>query len=236
MIKVGRLPGRLYSVEYTDRMTVGEAVAQAKQQAEEAGKTLETMNCQIRVAGREVSERELIDDNAVVTITQKIKGNTSIYVDGLELLANRNTTAKEILDVMEKDFAQYQLMTEYDNVALDNGDYILNFGTSFRTEERVGYISSEDECPEENCCNCGCCDYDEEDEEDDDEENAEIPTRGRHSFNPFYGPRKETTITLARNNREVEVYVSIRGNEKANTSGVCEIAKRIDEFIEDALS
>ena len=106
MIKIGRLPGKLYQVDFEEGMTVGQAITKARALAEEQGKSLDVAGCQIRISGNEVNESALLANNSVVTISQKIKGNADRLIkitynnNEEELIVDDETEAGEILDIL----------------------------------------------------------------------------------------------------------------------------------------
>lgn len=234
MIKVGRLPGRMYSVEYTEGITVGQAVASAKAQAEEAGRSLETVNCQVRVAGSEVSEGQVLTDNAVITITQKIKGNsaTEVYVDDEPFLISDNTTVRELLKLVEKDVYDYCLIPLglVSNIALSPSDTVLNHGTHFRTVEKEYPVNGYEEEADYGEYVC-----DDEDEDDDEEEVVEEHTCncGRNVAVETIRPmRPNANTNFNYSNNGVEVYISVsNSNEDMNINKVLETSKVIYNYV-----
>lgn len=169
MIKLGRMPGKLYSVEFEENMTVGQAITKARTLAEEQGKSLDVAGCQIRMAGTEVTESKAVEDNAIITISQKIKGNVDmlIYVEFRaitdEYVVNESTTALDVLKLVGADVDQYQLATINES-PIEDDEYVLEqMSTSFLVIDRPEIFieefyedENEDDAPVRGCCGGNC--------------------------------------------------------------------------------
>lgn len=198
MIKIGRLPGKLYQVEFEEGMTVGQAITKARALAEEQGKSLDVAGCQIRISGNEVSESALLANNSVVTISQKIKGNADKLIkvtynnNEEELLVDDNTEAGEILDILgieeNSDLAIKTVAGEF----LDDDDTLVSHGENFVIAER-----EDDDDDEEDCD-----DYEPDDYDDDDEDEL------HHACNCCQ--RNEVPTMLAEDNMEVMTHEEIK--------------------------
>lgn len=234
MIKVGRLPGRMYSVEYTEGITVGQAVASAKAQAEEAGRSLETVNCQVRVAGSEVSEGQVLTDNAVVTITQKIKGNSPVEVkiDNEEYFVENSITVKELLLLAEKDPNKYNLIAEfgfYANVPLNHNKSLSDchcyFFSTVECEQNEEYDEDEVDYDEYAC----------DDEEEYDEEIEEQHTcncRNNIAVETIRPIRPNANTNFNYSNNGIEVYISVsNSNADIDVNKVLETSKVIYNYV-----
>ena len=209
MIKIGRLPGKLYQVEFEEGMTVGQAITKARALAEEQGKSLDVAGCQIRISGNEVSESALLANNSVVTISQKIKGNADKLIkvsynnNEEELLVDDNTEAGEILDILgveeNTDLAIKTVAGEF----LDDDDTLLSHGENFIIAEREYDDDDED------------CDDWEPDDYDDEEETHhacnccqcnEVPTIT--SGGGIFGTREEMVMDISAKNIDISIKVS----------------------------
>lgn len=232
MIKVGRLPGRMYSVEYTEGITVGQAVANAKAQAEEAGRSLETVNCQVRVAGSEVSEGQVLTDNAVVTITQKIKGNSpvEVHVDDVEYLVENDITARALLQLVEKDPNKYNLIPEF-------GFYAGTPLASYKSIDdcncfHFSTVEVENNEEEYDYCNCEECNCDCENEEQTSEEEHTCNCGRNVAVETIRPMRPSANTNFNYSNNGVEVYISVsNSNEDMNINKVLETSKVIYNYV-----
>ena len=232
MIKVGRLPGRMYSVEYTEGITVGQAIASAKAQAEEVGRSLETVNCQVRVAGSEVSESQVLTDNAVVTITQKIKGNsaTEVYVDDEPFLISGNTIVRELLQLVEKDIYDYSLIPLglVSNKPLTLSDTVLNYGTHFKTVEKEYSIEEESDYSAYAC--------DDEDGEEEVEEEHSCNCGNNIAIETCRPMRPNANTNFNYSNNGIEVYMSVsNSNEDLDINKVIETSKVIYSYVKSVV-
>lgn len=175
MIKIGRLPGKLYQVEFEEGMTVGQAITKARTLAEEQGKSLDVAGCQIRISGNEVNESALLANNSVVTISQKIKGNfeddgiITVAYNGKEeeLMVNDETTAGEILEILGLE-GNLEVQTA-DGESLDNDDELMENGDVFVIGEKTESEKDDDEDYDDEYKEEGE-DYENDYDDDDDDE------------------------------------------------------------------
>lgn len=189
MIRIGRVPGRMFSVEYTEEMTVRDAIADAKRQAMDEGLSFDVSNCQIRVGGTNVDELDTLEDGALVVITTKVKGNgylddgiAFIYIDGEEYaLTNTDITVDDLIDVV-LDIKNEKAYLMYENTGeeIDREEYISELSSNrlllkYRNEaiamptleELLDEDDVEDRVSE---CHCNCV-------------SDEKPIKGYFSFN-----------------------------------------------------
>lgn len=178
MIKIGRLPGKLYQVDFEEGMTVGQAITKARALAEEQGKSLDVAGCQIRISGNEVNESALLANNSVVTISQKIKGNSEGIVlvtynqRQEELMISDETTAGEILEILGLENENLEVRT-VEGDSLDDDDELMDNGSVFVIGEKIESEEDDDEDYDDEYIEEGEDyenDYGDDDEDDEDEE------------------------------------------------------------------
>lgn len=188
MIRIGRIPGKIFSVEYTEDMIVKDAILGAKRQASSEGLSFDVSNCQIRVGGVNVDEFDKLEDGALVVITTKVKGNgylddeiTFVYVDGEEYaLSDADITVDDLIESVlgvknESAYLVYEKTGEevdrYDHVdELNSFKLLLKYkNEAMKRTELEDLLALNDDSKEEKCH----CNY----------VTAESPSKGYFSFN-----------------------------------------------------
>lgn len=237
MIKIGRLPGKLYQVDFEEGMTVGQAITKARALAEEQGKSLDVAGCQIRISGNEVNESALLANNSVVTISQKIKGNADRLVkitynnNEEELIVDDDTEAGEILDILGIEEDSDLAVKTAAGTFLDDDDTLSSYGDSFIIAER-----------EDNDYKVANEDIDEDDDYYDDEEDEEEP---HHACNccqcnevptittggGVFGTHSEIVMDISA--RNINISIKVSGNESYEM--VTDIMKALSEKAKDLL-
>ena len=240
MIKIGRLPGKLYQVDFEEGMTVGQAITKARALAEEQGKSLDVAGCQIRISGNEVSESALLANNSVVTISQKIKGNADKLIkitynnNEEELIVDDNTEAGEILDILGIEENSNLAVKAVSGEFLDDDDTLLSHGENFVITERE-YDDEDDD--DEDCDDYESDDYDDDDEEDEEPHHAcnccqcnEVPTIT--SGGGIFGTYEEMVMDISA--RNINISIKVSGSEAHEM--LANIMKDLSEKAKDSLT
>lgn len=225
MIKIGRLPGKLYQVEFEEGMTVGQAITKARALAEEQGKSLDVAGCQIRISGNEVSESALLANNSVVTISQKIKGNADKLIkitynnNEEELIVDDNTEAGEILDILGIEENSNLAVKAVSGEFLDDDDTLLSHGENFVITEREDEDDDEedDDYDEEPHHACNCCQCN------------EVPTIT--SGGGVFGTYEEMVMDISA--RNINISIKVSGSETHEM--LANIMKALSEKAKDLL-
>lgn len=234
MIKIGRLPGKLYQVEFEEGMTVGQAITKARALAEEQGKSLDVAGCQIRISGNEVSESALLANNSVVTISQKIKGNADKLIkitynnNEEELIVDDNTEAGEILDILGIEENSNLAVKAVSGEFLDDDDTLLSHGENFIITEREDDDEEDDDYESD--------DYDYDDDDDDEPHHAcnccqcnEVPTIT--SGGGVFGTYEEMVMDISA--RNINISIKVSGSETHEM--LANIMKALSEKAKDLL-
>lgn len=234
MIKIGRLPGKLYQVEFEEGMTVGQAITKARALAEEQGKSLDVAGCQIRISGNEVSESALLANNSVVTISQKIKGNADKLIkitynnNEEELIVDDNTEAGEILDILGIEENSNLAVKAVSGEFLDDDDTLLSHGENFIITEREDDDEEDDDYESDY--------YDDDEEEDEPLHHAcnccqcnEVPTTT--TDDRIIGTHEEIRMDISA--RNININIKVSGSETHEM--LANIMKALSEKAKDLL-
>lgn len=236
MIKIGRLPGKLYQVDFEEGMTVGQAITKARALAEEQGKSLDVAGCQIRISGNEVNESALLANNSVVTISQKIKGNADRLIkitynnNEEELIVDDETEAGEILDILGIEEDSDLAVKTAAGTFLNDDDTLSSYGDNFVIAEREDNDYYDDDEDDDDY-------YDDEEEDEEDEPHHacnccqcnEVPTIT--TGGGIFGTHSEIVMDISA--RDINISIKVSGNE--NYEMITNIMKALSEKAKDLL-